>query len=104
LSGVANAAHGGNHPEVREEYVLKNLRKAERLGYDLDRVLMVDDEAHKPANNHGSHIPIESFTGTHRRHRTHLGGDRYFLSVSPPPQFARYGVALLPSNSGASTS
>lgn len=27
-------------------YWLKNLRKVERFGYDLDRVLMVDDESH----------------------------------------------------------
>ncbi|HCN28101.1 MAG TPA: hypothetical protein DIT64_04850 [Verrucomicrobiales bacterium] len=32
------------HPETREEYGLKNLRKIERLGYDFDRMLMVDDE------------------------------------------------------------
>ncbi len=45
-----------HHPGTREEYWLKNLRKVERLSYDLDRVLMVDDESHTLEKNHGNYI------------------------------------------------
>ncbi len=40
--------------ETQQEYWLKNLRKVKRLGYDLDRVLMVDDEDHKLERNSGN--------------------------------------------------
>ena len=49
------------NPETQEEYWLKNLRKVKRLGYDLDRVLMVDDEAHKLEWNYGNHIGSDAF-------------------------------------------
>jgi NLI interacting factor-like phosphatase len=53
-----------HHPETREEYWLKNLRKVERLGCDLDRVLMVDDEAHKLEQTTAITPSIAPFTGT----------------------------------------
>ena len=49
--------------ETQEEYWVKNLRKVKRLGYYLDRVLMVDDEAHKLERNYGNHIAIAPYTG-----------------------------------------
>jgi hypothetical protein len=45
-------------PETQQEYWLKNLRKVKRLGYDLDRVLMVDEEAHKLERNYGNHTAV----------------------------------------------
>jgi len=72
------------HPETREEYWLKNLRKVERLGYDLDRVLMVDDEAVKLERNYGNHIPIAPFTGASDDTELPLLA-RYLLSVSTRP-------------------
>jgi RNA polymerase II subunit A small phosphatase-like protein len=73
-----------HHPETREEYWLKNLRKVERLGYDLDRVLMVDDEAVKLERNYGNHIPIAPFTGASDDSKLPLLA-RYLLSVSTRP-------------------
>jgi TFIIF-interacting CTD phosphatase-like protein len=49
--------------ETHQEYWLKNLRKVKRLGYDLDRVLMVDDEPRKLEKNYGNHIAVAPYTG-----------------------------------------
>jgi RNA polymerase II subunit A small phosphatase-like protein len=51
------------NPETYEEYWLKNLRKVKERGYDLDRVLMVDDTASKLERNYGNHIAIAPYTG-----------------------------------------
>lgn len=49
--------------ETAEEYWLKNLVKVKRLGFDLDRVLMVDDEPRKLERNYGNLITIRPWTG-----------------------------------------
>ena len=73
-----------HHPETREEYWLKNLRKAAGPGCDLDCVLMVDDEAHKLEKNHGNHIPIAPLTGASDDTELPLLA-RYLLIVSTRP-------------------
>ncbi len=49
--------------ETQQEYWLKNLRKVKQLGYNLERVLMVEDEAHKLERNYGNHIAVAPYTG-----------------------------------------
>jgi RNA polymerase II subunit A small phosphatase-like protein len=50
-------------PESREEFWLKDLKKVKRRGYDLDRVLMVDDTKEKLARNYGNLITVKPFYG-----------------------------------------
>jgi RNA polymerase II subunit A small phosphatase-like protein len=45
-----------------EEYV-KDLKKVRRMGYDLDRVLMVDNSPRVLVRNYGNLVPIPSFYG-----------------------------------------
>ena len=91
-----------HHPETREEYWLKNLRKVERLGYDLDRVLMVDDESNKLENKHGNRIPIAPFTGTSDDTELPLLA-RYLLSVSSRPNLRAIAKRRWQSDPGVAT-
>jgi len=50
-------------PEKREDVWLKDLRKVKRRGYDLDRVLIVDDEPAKLTRNYGNAIYVAPFEG-----------------------------------------
>lgn len=50
-------------PERQDEYWLKDLKKVERLGYSLDRILMVDDSPEKLQRNYGNHIRVTPFVG-----------------------------------------
>lgn len=50
-------------PEWRADVWLKDLRKVKRKGYDLDRVLIVDDEPAKLARNYGNAIYVTPFEG-----------------------------------------
>ena len=45
-------------PEWREEYYVKDLKKIERQGYDLDRVLIVEDTPSKVGRNYGNAIYV----------------------------------------------
>lgn len=49
--------------ETYDYYSLKNLRKVERAGYPLERVLMIDDSPEKLNRNYGNHIRIKPFLG-----------------------------------------
>ncbi len=51
------------HPETREDYWLKDLRKIRRAGYDLRRVLVVDDTPLKLARSYGNLVLVRPFTG-----------------------------------------
>jgi RNA polymerase II subunit A small phosphatase-like protein len=50
-------------PELRDACFLKDLKKVKRLGYPLDRVLIVDDSREKLARNYGNAIYVAPFTG-----------------------------------------
>lgn len=50
-------------PETREPIFIKDLKKVKRRGYDLDRVLMVDDSPEKLARNYGNLIRVKAFEG-----------------------------------------
>jgi RNA polymerase II subunit A small phosphatase-like protein len=49
--------------ETGEEYWLKDLGKLKPHGYDLDRVLFVDDTSRNLERNHGNHLAIAPYTG-----------------------------------------
>jgi TFIIF-interacting CTD phosphatase-like protein len=51
------------NPETFETEYVKDLKKVKRQGYDLARILVVDDTGHKVARNFGNAIYITSFDG-----------------------------------------
>ena len=56
------------HPETQEHYYAKNLSKLRRLGFQLERVVMVDDSPEKLARHYGNHIRVTPFTGDESDH------------------------------------
>ncbi|MES2793833.1 MAG: HAD family hydrolase [Planctomycetota bacterium] len=50
-------------PELQESYWVKDLKKVQRLGYDLRRVLVVDDSSEKVERNYGNAIYVKPFEG-----------------------------------------
>ena len=51
------------HSELFQIDYIKDLKKVKRLGYDLDRVLFIDDTPTKLARNYGNAIYVKPFTG-----------------------------------------
>jgi TFIIF-interacting CTD phosphatase-like protein len=51
------------NPETLEVEYAKDLKKVKRKGYDLARVLIVDDTHHKVARHYGNAIYIQPFEG-----------------------------------------
>jgi RNA polymerase II subunit A small phosphatase-like protein len=51
------------NPEMWDSFYLKNLRKVERLGFNLDQVLIVEDTPENVQRNYGNAIYITSFVG-----------------------------------------
>lgn len=51
------------HPESMQMQFIKDLKKVKRLGYDLDRVLIVDDTRHKVSRNYGNAIYVAPYEG-----------------------------------------
>jgi RNA polymerase II subunit A small phosphatase-like protein len=49
--------------ETQELYYVKDLKKVCRKGYDLDRVLIVDDSPEKVERNYGNAIYVRPFFG-----------------------------------------
>ncbi|WP_324726129.1 HAD family hydrolase [Actomonas aquatica] len=49
--------------EQMEEYWVKDLKKVRRLGYPLERVLMVDDSPEKVERHFGNYVRVEPFYG-----------------------------------------
>ncbi len=52
-----------NNHETRELEYIKDLRKVARQGYDLGRVLMIDDDAGALRRNYGNLIRIAPYSG-----------------------------------------
>lgn len=50
-------------PESQEHYWVKDLKKVRRVGYDLERVLVVDDTRQKLERNYGNLVLVQEFTG-----------------------------------------
>ncbi|WP_254512628.1 HAD family hydrolase [Anatilimnocola floriformis] len=51
------------HLELMERYWVKDLKKVKRLGFDLSRVLMVDDTPSKLERNFGNAVYVRPFEG-----------------------------------------
>jgi Dullard-like phosphatase family protein len=49
--------------ETLEEYWLKDLKKVSRLGYALERIVVVDDSPEKLQRNYGNYVRIRPFEG-----------------------------------------
>jgi TFIIF-interacting CTD phosphatase-like protein len=52
------------NPETFESDYIKDLRKVERLGFDLDQTLIVDDTPRKVSRNYGNAIYVSPFFGS----------------------------------------
>lgn len=62
LWSAARCTQRTNH-ETFERYNVKDLRKVTRLGFSLERMLMIDDSPEKLERNYGNHILIRPFEG-----------------------------------------
>jgi len=62
-------------PELREQFWLKDLKKVRRRGFNLERVLMMDDTRKKLGRQYGNLLPIVPFLGD--------PGDRELLDILP---------------------
>lgn len=51
------------HPELQAEYWLKDLQKIRRLGYALERTVMVDDSPEKLQRHYGNLVRVSPFMG-----------------------------------------
>lgn len=51
------------HPDLMEYYYIKNLAKLKRKGYDLEKILMVDNTPAKLKRNYGNLIHVADWTG-----------------------------------------
>lgn len=49
--------------ETREYYFAKNLSKVKRRGFDLARVLIIDDSPEKVRSHFGNHLRLRAFEG-----------------------------------------
>jgi RNA polymerase II subunit A small phosphatase-like protein len=56
-------------------YAIKDLKKVKRRGYDLERVLMIDDTPKKLRRQYGNHLMLKAFEGD--------PSDRELLAVLP---------------------
>lgn len=52
-----------NDPSRGDQFYLKDLSKVKRLGYKLERVLILEDEARKVSRNYGNAIYVNPFLG-----------------------------------------
>lgn len=52
------------NPETFETDFIKDLRKVRRIGFDLDRTLIVDDTPRKVCRNYGNAIYVSPFEGS----------------------------------------
>ncbi|HVW00876.1 MAG TPA: HAD family hydrolase [Planctomycetaceae bacterium] len=50
-------------PERLERYFVKDLKKVKRLGFDLNRVLVVDDSSEKVERNYGNAVYVRPYYG-----------------------------------------
>ena len=51
------------NPEYQQYHYVKDLRKVRRRGFDLDRVLVVDDTPEKHVRNYGNLVPVTPYFG-----------------------------------------
>jgi RNA polymerase II subunit A small phosphatase-like protein len=71
-------------PETREDYFAKDLRKVRRRGFDLRRVLVVDDTPRKAERNYGNAVYVRPWLGKTGDNELELLG-RYLASLHAVP-------------------
>lgn len=49
--------------ETGEQYWVRDLKKVKKLGFDLSKILVIDDSVEKLERNYGNHIPVIPFLG-----------------------------------------
>lgn len=74
--------------ETQEEYYLKVLKKLEKRGYDLDRVLIVEDSPRNCARNYGNAIYVNKFLGVPNDNEL-LPLASYLEQLASQPNFRR---------------
>jgi len=52
-----------NIDSVNHHFFIKRLKKVKKLGFDLERILIIDDTPHKSQENYGNAIYISEFKG-----------------------------------------
>lgn len=67
--------------EWQANYYVKDLQKVKRLGYDLRRVLIVDDTPQKCERNYGNAVYVTEFTGD-RDDRVLMSLETYLITLS----------------------
>ncbi len=70
--------------ELFENYFVKDLKKVKRLGFDLRRVLIVDDTPRKVSRNYGNAVYVTAYTGQEGDEEL-LRLSRYLASISTTP-------------------
>jgi TFIIF-interacting CTD phosphatase-like protein len=50
-------------PEIHNQYWIKDFKKLKRAGYDLDRVIVIDDSPEKHQRNYGNLVHVVPFMG-----------------------------------------
>lgn len=75
-------------PEMLEAHFVKDLAKVKRKGFDLKRVLIVDDSPEKLLRNYGNLVRVKPFEGNADDDELrHLHG--YLISLLPELDFRR---------------
>ena len=74
------------HYERMERYFIKDLRKAERHGYDLEQMLIVDDTPLKVSRNYGNAVYVRSWEGSAEDQELMLLGP-YLCRLAASPNF-----------------
>ena len=78
--------HNSHALELRDEVHLKDLTKVKRLGFDLRRVLIVEDEPNEVARHYGNAIFVQPFVGAaDDAELLYLG--RYLTKLHDTPNF-----------------
>jgi TFIIF-interacting CTD phosphatase-like protein len=72
--------------ELRDEVYLKDLSKVKRLGFNLSRILIVEDEPRKVARHYGNAIIVEPFMGASDDAELAFLG-RYLDKIHEAPNF-----------------
>ncbi len=49
--------------DTYEQYWIKDLKKVKKIGFDLEKILVIDDSREKLQRNYGNHIPVVPFKG-----------------------------------------
>jgi len=67
--------------ETRERIYIKDLKKVKRLGYELGRILIVDDSPEKIYRSYGNHIHVQPFSGDPNDSELYLL-EKYLISIA----------------------